>query len=143
MKAKKLAQPSSAYLSPYLPFIIEGIQDIKGVHTVCLDVSHIPDAVCKQFVICEGTSNTHVRGIAGSIEEKIKIQFGENPFSVEGARGGDWVILDYIEVVVHIFLKEKRDFYQLEELWSDAITTNYDTPPPAAAIHIRGTKSQK
>ncbi|MBK8443428.1 MAG: ribosome silencing factor [Sphingobacteriales bacterium] len=128
---------------PYLPFIIEGIQDIKGVHTVCLDVSHIPDAVCKQFVICEGTSTTHVRGIAGSIEEKIKKQFGENPFSVEGTRGSEWVILDYIEVVVHIFLKEKRDFYQLEELWSDAVTTNYDTPPPAAAIHIRGTKSQK
>ncbi|MCB0515359.1 MAG: ribosome silencing factor [Bacteroidetes bacterium] len=100
--------------------IVEGIEDKKGIKIVRLDLRDISDAVCNEFIICEGTSTTHVNAIADSVTDKVKKESGEMPFSMEGMRQGEWVLVDYVDTVLHIFTHEKRNFYQLEDLWSDA-----------------------
>lgn len=100
--------------------IVAGIQEVKG-HKICIvDFSTIQNSVAARFIICEGQSNTQVEAIARSVEEFTEKEHGESAWTKQGLRGGQWALLDYADVVVHIFHKDWRGHYGLEELWADA-----------------------
>lgn len=103
-----------------LDAIIKGMQDKKGVDIMVLDFSKIGGAVCDAFVICTGNSNTQVEAIADAVHEAVKKATGENPFHTEGYRNAEWIVMDYVDIVAHVFQPETRSFYQLEKLWADA-----------------------
>lgn len=103
--------------------ILEAIQDVKGEDIKILDLSGIENSVAEAFVICSGNSNTQVAAIAGSIERKVRNELKERPWHIEGADNSLWVLVDYVSVVVHIFQKHIRDYYEIEELWGDAKIT--------------------
>ncbi len=98
----------------------EGLLEVKGEDIVTIDLSNIDSAVCKYFIICHGNSNTHVEALARSAERYVREQSGEKVWKKEGMGNSQWIILDYSDVVLHIFQKEYRDYYRLEELWADA-----------------------
>ena len=100
--------------------IIKAIQDKKGENIVSLDLRKIPEAVSDFFVICEATSNIQIKAIADNIEEQVKAECGENPYKREGYQSLQWVLIDYVNIVVHIMQPDTRKFYRLEEMWSDA-----------------------
>jgi ribosome-associated protein len=106
--------------------IVEGLQEKKGLEITRLDLRGIPQAVCDYFVICTGTSSTHVNGLADSVDGLVKKKSGEDPWHVEGYKQGDWVLMDYINVVVHVFQPEARTFYALEKLWADAPVKHFN-----------------
>jgi len=106
--------------NPLLENIIEGIQKVKGNNISILDLREIPAAVTDYFVICDGSSNTQVESIADKIEEQTKKEMNQRAWKCEGKDQANWVILDYFNIVVHIFHKEKRSIYDLESLWADA-----------------------
>ena len=106
--------------------IAAAIQDKKGKDIVSLDLDGFDGAICSNFVVCNADSPTQVSAIADSIEEKVFVELGENPWRVEGKQTGLWVAMDYIDVVVHIFQTELRDYYKLEELWADAPMVEYE-----------------
>lgn len=99
---------------------IKGIQEKKGKQIVSLDLRKIKNASTDYFVVCHGDSKTQVHAIARSVEEEIHKTTGENPWHREGFENSEWILLDYISVVVHIFQEEQRFFYGLEKLWADA-----------------------
>ena len=99
--------------------IIRGIHEKKGHEVVCIDLSHIENAMCDCFVICHGESNTQVNAIAESVEKETREQFNIRPRSVEGTNNAEWVLLDYGRTVVHVFQKPIRKRFKLEELWGD------------------------
>lgn len=103
--------------------IIEGLQERKAVDIVKIDLRKIDSSVCKYFVICNGTSNTHVTGIADEVEDYVREKINEKVWKKEGLQNAQWILLDYADVVVHIFQKEYRDFYKIENLWADAPVT--------------------
>lgn len=107
--------------------IIESIQDIKGKNIVKLDLRKLDDAPTNFFIICEGDSNTQVKAISDNIQLRLKQEANSRPTHLEGASNALWILMDYFDVVVHIFYKETRKFYELEELWSDAIFSEYET----------------
>lgn len=107
--------------APLLREIIEGIMDAKGLEIISLDLSEIDNAVCDYFVICEGTSNTHVSAIADSVEKRVREEIAERPWHVEGKEQSEWVLMDYVSIVVHVFQRETRTFFDLESLWGDAV----------------------
>ena len=100
--------------------IIDSIKQHKGKEVVSLDLRKIETAVCDFFIICHGTSNTHIASITENVRKEISKQMKEKPWHTEGEANKEWVLMDYFNVVVHIFNKEKRDFYKLENLWADA-----------------------
>ena len=100
--------------------IIDSIKQHKGKEVVSLDLRKIETAVCDFFIICHGTSNTHIASIAENVRKEISKQMKEKPWHTEGEANKEWVLMDYFNVVVHIFNKEKREFYKLENLWADA-----------------------
>ena len=100
--------------------IIHAIQEKKGEDIVSLDLRKIPEAVADFFVICEAGSSTQVKAIADSIQEEVKINCDELPYKHEGTQSLQWVLIDYVNVVIHIMLPESRRFYKLEDMWSDA-----------------------
>lgn len=100
--------------------IVAGMQDNKAEDIVVLDLREIENAVTDFFVICSGNSTTHVDGIVSSLIRETSRQIKEKPWHQEGTRGDEWVLLDYVNVVAHIFYKEAREFYDLEDLWADA-----------------------
>lgn len=102
------------------------IQDKKGKDIVSLDLRAIPEAVTDYFIICHGDSTTQVRAIVDHIEEECIKQGWRKNITVEGRTNGEWALVDLGDVVVHVFLHEKRDFYQLEDLWSDARITAFE-----------------
>lgn len=101
--------------------IITSIQDKKGENIVSLDLRKIHEAVADYFIICEADNKTQVRAIAEYMEKQTEEVLGEKPWHREGLQNMEWVLIDYVSTVVHIFHKDIRQFYQLEELWSDAI----------------------
>ena len=103
--------------------IISAILEKKGKDVINIFLGDIENAVCDNFIICHGDSNTQVNAIADSIEEKIKKNLREEVGHREGLANAQWVLLDYSNIVVHIFQKEYRDYYKLEELWGDAVIT--------------------
>jgi ribosome-associated protein len=100
--------------------IIDGIQEKKGHKIVTLDLSKIENSVCKMFVMCHATSKTQVAAIADSVYDLVKKNTEQIPWHKEGYQNADWILLDYVDVVVHIFTEETRKFYNLEGLWADA-----------------------
>lgn len=100
--------------------IIQGIADKKGKNIVCLNMSKVAESICDYFVICEGDSSIQVDTIARSVEEAVFKATGEDVFHKEGYENGEWIVLDYVDVVVHIFQPQVRGFYNLESLWADA-----------------------
>lgn len=103
--------------------ITEAIQDKKGTDISILDLSHVDGAPTGQFIICTGKSTTQVSSIADKVREEVQKQTGEKPINYDGYRNSQWIVVDYGDTMVHIFLPETRRFYRLEELWSDAETT--------------------
>ena len=103
--------------------ITEGIQEKKGKGIVIADLTGIDDTICDYFVICEGNTPTQVAAITDSVEDYVRINANEKPIGIDGLRNTQWVAMDYSNVLVHIFLPEVRDFYNLENLWADAILT--------------------
>ena len=103
-----------------LETIIEGILEVKGIDTSILDLKKIETAVCKYFVICSGTSNTHVSSIADSVKKNVSKEVQEKPWHIEGLNTSEWVLIEYSDIVVHVFQEETREFYRLEDLWGDA-----------------------
>lgn len=106
--------------------IIDSIQDIKGKKIVLLDLRHLDDAPTDFFIVCEGDSTVQVKGIAGNIQARLKKEADILPSHIEGTDTSVWVLVDYFVTVVHVFYPETREFYQLEELWSDAKVTKYE-----------------
>ncbi len=100
--------------------IIKAIQEKKGADVVSLDLRKIPEAVADFFVICEASSQPQIRAISDSIEDAVKQACGENPYHLEGKQSMHWVLIDYVNIVVHVMMPEQRKFYKLEEMWSDA-----------------------
>jgi ribosome-associated protein len=100
--------------------IIRAIQEKKGEHLVSLDLRKITEAVADFFIICEATNHPQIRAITDSVEQQVKDNCGENPYHYEVKQNMQWVLIDYVNVVVHIMMPEQRRFYKLEEMWSDA-----------------------
>ena len=100
--------------------IIHAIQEKKGEKIVSLDLKKIPEAVTDFFIICEASNPIQLKAIADFVEDEVKNKCGENPYKHEGRQGEQWILIDYVNVVVHIMLHEPRKFYKLEEMWSDA-----------------------
>ena len=106
--------------------IIKAIQEKKGENIVALDLRKIPEAVADFFVICEATSTIQIKAIADFVEETVKRDCGENPYKHEGYSALQWVLIDYVNIVVHIMQPETRKFYKLEEMWSDGALTEHN-----------------
>lgn len=106
--------------------IIHAIQEKKGENIISLDLRKIPEAVADFFIICEASNNTQLKAIADFIEVEVKEKCGEPPYKHEGKQAQQWILIDYVNVVVHVMLPEPRKFYQLEEMWSDAPVTEHN-----------------
>ena len=118
--AKKIAKTNIL-----LKNIIEIIQDAKGNEIISLDLQKIESAICKYFIICTGTSSTHVNSIENKIKKTISKEFGEKPSHCEGNKIGEWILMDYYDIIVHVFQEKTRKFYNIEDFWGDAKLTNY------------------
>ena len=103
--------------------IIEGIENLKGEDIQLLDLRAIDNTPCDYFIICNGNSNTQVNAIVQSIQKTVSKAVKEKPFHIEGQSNAEWILMDYVNVVVHVFQKQIRDYYNLEALWGDAKTT--------------------
>jgi len=106
--------------------ILKAIQEKKGENIVSLDLRKIPEAVADFFIICEAGSTIQVKAIADNIEYRVKENCEESPYHNEGKTASHWVLVDYVNVVVHIFHSETRKFYRLEEMWSDAGSADHE-----------------
>ena len=102
--------------------IVDGIEEVKGEEINILDLRKIEARVCDYFVICEGTSNTQVSAIVNSISKRVSKSLKDKAWGIEGVESAEWVLMDYIDVVVHVFQKHKREHYDIEGLWGDAKT---------------------
>jgi ribosome-associated protein len=107
--------------------IVSAIEEKKGNDIVLMDLRQVDGAVCDFFVICDAGSNTQIKAIADSVVKEVRTNIADRPWHTEGLTNCEWVLLDYSNVVVHIFLKEKREFFKLEELWADAKITRIDS----------------
>jgi ribosome-associated protein len=116
-----------------LTAIIEGIFEKKGNEVVRLDLKKLDQTICDYFVICHGDSNTQVESIAESVEYQVEKSTGQNASHKEGVKNSNWVLLDYSDVIVHIFQKDYREYYHLEDLWADARILKYQDNPSFAA----------
>ena len=109
--------------------IIKGIEEVKGNDIDILDLRAIDNTVCDYFIICNGSSNTQVNAITNSIQKTVSKELQDKPWHVEGSDNAEWVLIDYVNVVVHVFQKQIREYYDIEGLWGDAkittISTNY------------------
>jgi len=118
--AKKQIQAASGLLAD---IIIHGMQEKKGQDIILMDLRKIHNAMSDYFIVCHGTSKTQVDAIANAVAEEVKKAIGENPIHKEGLENSEWILMDYFDVVVHIFEESRRDFYNLEKLWADAEIT--------------------
>jgi ribosome-associated protein len=105
--------------------IIHAIKEKKGEHIVSLDLRKIPEAVADFFIVCEASSTTQVKAISDYIQEYVRESVEEAPFHSEGQQTAHWILIDYVNVVVHIMQPETRKFYKLEEMWMDAEGEEY------------------
>jgi len=129
-KHKNLAKENTAKLpliatDTLCNHIIEAIQDIKGKNIVKIDLRKLDDGPTDLFIICEGESTTQVNSIAGNIQKKLRNEHGIKPYHIEGTRESKWILVDYFEVIVHVFYPETRKYYDIEDLWSDGDFTEY------------------
>jgi ribosome-associated protein len=120
LAARKKAPARLTKASKIYKSIIRAIQDKKGENIVTLDLRKIPEAVADFFVICEANNQPQIRAISDSVEEEVRKKCGEYPYHHEGKQNMQWVLIDYVNIVVHVMTGETRKFYKLEEMWSDA-----------------------
>lgn len=106
--------------------VVQGMQEVKAKDIVHLDLRNVPNTVCDHFIICHGDSTTQVEAIARSVERFTLERMEEKPWHTEGKESAGWILLDYVDVVVHVFLRDTRTFYGLDQLWSDAIRNTYE-----------------
>lgn len=139
VQVKKISRLTRS--SKILKVIIEAIQDKKGEHIVSLDLRKIPEAVADFFIICEASSTVQVRAIGEWVEECVKKQCGEPPYKHEGMSASQWVLIDYVNVVVHVFQSETRKFYKLEEMWSDGVAE--EAAEDQAAVPVKKAPVKK
>jgi len=107
--------------------IIKGIEEVKGNNIEILDLREIENTVCDYFVICNGSSNTQVNAIVNSIQKTVSKALKDKPWHIEGSDNAEWVLMDYVNVVVHVFQKHIREYYDIESLWGDAKITQIET----------------
>ena len=107
--------------------IIKGIEEVKGDNISIIDLREIENTVCDYFILCDGNSNTQVSAIAASIQKTVSKSIKDKPWHVEGEANAEWILLDYVNVAVHVFQKHVRTFYNLEELWGDGKITNIES----------------
>ena len=107
--------------------ILSGIEDVKGNEISILDLREIENTVCDYFIVCEGTSNTQVNAIVNAVQRKVSKELKDKPWHIEGQDNAEWVLMDYVNVVVHVFQKHIREYYDIESLWGDAKTTIIET----------------
>ena len=110
-----------------ISLILEGMEDIKGQNISLLDLRKIENTVCDYFIICDGNSNTQVNAIVNSVQKKVSKNIREKPYQIEGTENAEWILMDYVNVVVHVFQKHKREYYDIESLWGDAKITEIKT----------------
>ncbi len=103
--------------------IIKGIDDVKGDNIQLLDLRELENTVCDYFIVCSGTSNTQVNAISGSVQKLVSKDLKDKPWHIEGQGNAEWILMDYVNVVVHVFQKQFRDYYDIEGLWGDAKIT--------------------
>ena len=103
--------------------IIQGIEEVKGENIQLLDLRDIENTVCDYFIICSGNSNTQVKAISGSVQKTVSKQIKDKPWHIEGENNAEWILMDYVNVAVHVFQKQIRDFYDIESLWGDSKIT--------------------
>lgn len=106
--------------------IIHAIQEKKGDNIISMDLRKIPEAVADFFIICQASNPNQLKAIADNVEDQVKKHCEETPFKHEGRQAEQWILIDYVNIVVHVMLPEPRKFYQLEELWSDAETIGHN-----------------
>ncbi|MBN9285758.1 MULTISPECIES: ribosome silencing factor [Flavobacterium] len=106
--------------------IIKGVEEVKGNDIDILDLRAIENTVCDYFVICNGNSNTQVNAIVNSIQKVVSKELKDKPWHVEGTENGEWVLMDYVSIVVHVFQKHIREYYNIESLWGDAKITSIE-----------------
>lgn len=111
---------NSSYLKSV---VIEGMQERKATNIVVLDLKKVKNAVADYFVICTGNSDTQLDAISDAVEEMVYKKLKQDPWQKEGKQNKEWILIDYVDVVVHVFKKDKRDFFGLEDLWGDAVLT--------------------
>ena len=121
MAKRKKRADTSVFLSE---IIVKGIQEKKGKNIISLNLKNIEHAVTDYFIVCHGNSNTQVQAIAESVEDEVRKAIGLKPWHREGFQNAEWILLDYIDVVVHIFQENTRNFFQIENLWADAEIKN-------------------
>lgn len=102
--------------------IIKGIDDVKGEDIELFDLRGLENPVCDYFIVCSGNSNTQVNSISGSIQKAVSKELKDKPLHIEGQENLEWVLIDYVDIVVHVFQKQVRKFYDIESLWGDAKT---------------------
>lgn len=134
LKTGKKKQTSATELIRYA---VKGIEEKKGADVVCINLKKIPNSACDYFVICEGSSRTQVQAIADSVEEFVKKNTGDHPWHVEGRQNAEWVLIDYVDVAVHIFQPEARSHYNLENLWADAEKKEIKAEVPKRKIQVK------
>jgi ribosome-associated protein len=106
--------------------VVKGMQEKKASSIVVMNLKKVKNAVADYFIICSGNSDTQIDAIADSVEEEIYKLSKQNPWQREGRENKEWVLIDYVDVVAHVFRKDRRDFYALEELWGDAQITHLE-----------------
>ena len=99
---------------------VKGLQEVKGLDIVVMDLRKVVGAVADFFIVCSGTSDKHVQALANSAEAFAIKDLKDKPINVEGYQQGEWVLVDFVDVVVHVFQRDKRKFYNIEDLWADA-----------------------
>lgn len=106
-----------------ISIIIKAIEEIKGKNITILDLREIDNTICDYFVICTGTSNTQVDAIVNSVKKRVSKETQEKPWNIEGQSNSEWVLMDYTDIIVHVFQKQTREYYDIESLWGDAKQT--------------------
>ena len=114
-------------LDEKLMLILQGIQDVKGTNITIMDLRLIPNTACEYFIICNGNSNTQVNAITSSVQKVVSKAIQEKPWHVEGTENGEWVLMDFVDIVVHIFQPDIRTYYNLEDLWGVAKVTTIES----------------
>lgn len=123
---KKITKSTKKTSKPaLLESIIDAVKEKKGKDIVVVDLREITSRVCDYFVICNADSNVHVQSIARGVEDNVRILLAEKPFSKEGLTNSQWVLIDYVSVVVHVLETSFREYYNLEGLWADATITHH------------------
>ena len=120
-------QKGKASPDELIALILQGIEEVKGIDINLLDLREIDNTVCDYFIICNGTSNTHVKAIVGSIQKIVSKSIKDKPWHIEGEDNAEWVLMDYVNVVVHVFQKQVREYYDIEGLWGDAKFTTIES----------------